>query len=84
MWVERTIQMVNYRLISLALTAHWHRRLFQVRAKVHRHMRGVIHPPGYVDIPATPVVDVQEAIPFPSATSLCCQCQRHMRVTLRA
>nr|WEG97932.1 hypothetical protein CELPGHNA_00005 [Escherichia coli] len=52
---------------------HRHRWLFQVRAEVHRHMCGVIHHPGYVDIPAAAVMRVQEAIPVPFAVSFHCQ-----------
>ncbi|CSQ83700.1 Uncharacterised protein [Shigella sonnei] len=61
-------------------TTHRHRWLFQVRAKVHRHMGGIIHHPGYVDIPATAVMRVQEAIPFPFTASFCCQRIRHHQV----
>uniref|UniRef100_UPI001FCEAF5D IS3 family transposase n=2 Tax=Escherichia coli TaxID=562 RepID=UPI001FCEAF5D len=44
----------------------------------------VIHHPGYVDIPAPPVMTVQEAIPVPSAASFNCQRIRYHQLRVWA
>ena len=51
-----------------------------IRSLCQRHMCGVIHHPGYVDIPAPPVMTVQEAIPVPSDASFNCQRIRYHQV----
>ena len=74
------VTQTNFILTGIMLqAAQRHRRLFQVRAEVHRHMDGVIHHTGYVDIPATAVMRVQEAIPFPFTASFSSQRIRYQQ-----
>lgn len=51
------------------------RTSMQIRDRIERNTHSE-----YVDIPAPPVVCVQEAIPFPFTASFCCQRIRHHQV----